>query len=93
MNPFKNYDRFTSPKYGEDLKSGLVRIKEAGLGMVQISNGICNQEAQPFEIQTNGCHFVKKHLKSGQKCPDFDWSGFQMVGSLGLHIAIAIAKF
>ena len=28
------------------------------------------------------------HLKSGQKCPDFEWSGFCMVGT----IAIAIAK-
>ena len=27
-------------------------------------------------------------LKSGQKCPDFDWSSYQMVGT----IAIAIAK-
>ena len=33
-------------------------------------------------------HFVKNHLKSGQKCPHFEWSGFQMVGT----IAIAIAK-
>ena len=56
--------------------------------MVQISNGIWNQEAQPFEIGTNGSHFVKNHLKSGQKHPDFEWSGFQMVGT----IAIAIAK-
>ena len=33
-------------------------------------------------------HFVKKHLKSRQKHPDFELSGFQMVGI----IAIAIAK-
>ena len=39
-----------------------------------------------FEIQTNGRHLVKNHLKSGQKCPDFEWSGFHMVGT------IAIAK-
>ena len=38
------------------------------------------------EIRTNGCHFVKNHLKSGHTHPDFEWSGFQMVG------AIAIAK-
>ena len=32
----------------------------------------------PFEIQTNGRHFVKNHLKyfeSGQKRPDFEWLG------------------
>ena len=31
---------------------------------------------------------AENHLESGQKCPDFEWSGFQMVGT----IAIAIAK-
>ena len=41
--------------------------------MVWISNGIWNPEAQPFEIRTNGRHFVKNHLKSGQKRPDFEW--------------------
>ena len=56
--------------------------------MVWIWNGIWNPEAQPFEIWTNGCHFVKNHLKSRQKCPDFEWSGFWMVGT----IAAAIAK-
>ena len=39
-----------------------------------------------MEIQTNGHLFVKSHLKSGQKRPDFEWSGFQMVET------IAIAK-
>ena len=39
------------------------------------------------EIRTIGCHFVKNHLKSGQKCPDSECSSFRMVG-----IAIAIAK-
>ena len=38
------------------------------------------------EIWTNGSHFVESYLKSGQKCPDFEWSGFIMVGT------IAIAK-
>ena len=28
----------------------------------------------------SGCHFVKKHLKSGEKCPNFEWLCFQMVG-------------
>ena len=46
------------------------------------------KSAQPFEIQTNDQHFVKNHLKSRQICPDFKWSGFQMVGT----IAIAISK-
>ena len=41
-----------------------------------IKNGIKNQEAEPFEIRTNGLHFVNNHLKSGQKHPDFQWSGF-----------------
>ena len=41
--------------------------------MVQVLNGVWNQEAQPFEIRTNGRHFVKNHLKSGQKRSDFEW--------------------
>ena len=47
-----------------------------------------NPEAQSFEIQTNVRHFVQNHTKSGQKSPDFEWSGFLMVGTK----AIAIAK-
>ena len=54
--------------------------------MVQILNGIRNPEGQPFEIQTNGSHFVKK-IKT-EKAPVFDWSRFQIVGT----IAIAVAK-
>ena len=50
--------------------------------MVWISNGILNPKAQLFKIQTNGCHYAKNHLKSGQKCLDFEWSGFQMVGTI-----------
>ena len=38
-------------------------------------------EAQPFEIRTNDCHFVKYHLKSRQKHMDFEWFGFRMVGT------------
>ena len=49
--------------------------KEVGLQMAQILNGIWDPEAQLFEIQTNGCHFVKKHLKSGQKRQYFKWLG------------------
>ena len=49
--------------------------------MVRILDGIWNLEAQPFEIQMNGHHFVKNHLKSGQKCQDFGWFGLQMVGT------------
>ena len=33
---------------------------------------------------TNGCHFVKNHLKSGPKCLDFEWSGFQMVWTIAI---------
>ena len=29
-------------------------------------------EVQPFENLTNGPHFVKKNLKPGQKCTDFE---------------------
>ena len=46
-----------------------------------------NREAQPFEIHTNGCHFVKNHLKFGQKRPDCDWSGFLIVATIAITIA------
>ena len=52
--------------------------------MDRISDGIWNLDAQPFGIQTNGCHFVKYHLKSGQKCPDFKWSSIQMVRTIAI---------
>ena len=51
-------------------------------------DGIWNLKAQPFEIQRNCCHFVKSYLKSEQKCLNFKWSSFCMVG----NIAIAISK-
>ena len=55
--------------------------------MVLIWNGISNQESQPFEIWTNGSHFVKHHLNEiWTKTTNFEWSSFQMVGT------IAIAK-
>ena len=41
-----------------------------------------------FEIWTNGIHFVKNHLKSGQKHLNFEWSGFQMVETIATSIAI-----
>ena len=50
--------------------------KKVGLRVVQILNGICNPEAQPFQFQTNGCHFVKSHFKSRHKCQDFELSCF-----------------
>ena len=56
-----------------------------------VANGLdfeWDLEAQPFKIKTNDHHFVQNHLKSGQKCPDFERSGFRMVET----IAIAIAK-
>ena len=56
--------------YSWILKSGLVCIlngrKEAELQMVWLLNGIWSTKAQPYEIQTNGRHFVKNYLKSGQ---------------------------
>ena len=49
--------------YIGDLKSNLVWIsngpKEVGLEMIWILNGIWNPVAQPYEIRTNGGHFVK----------------------------------
>ena len=33
--------------------------------------------AHTYEIGTNGCHFGKNHLKSRQKCLDFEWLGLQ----------------
>ena len=30
-------------------------------------------------------------LKSGQKCPDFEWSGFQMVGTIAMALAMTIS--
>ena len=65
-------------EYRGDLKSGLVWIlngpKEAGLQIILISNGIWN--------------FVKNHPKSGWKCLALEWSGFQMVGTIVIVIAI-----
>ena len=52
--------------------------------MILILNGILNLEACPFEIQTN---FVKEHLKSRQKHLDFEWSSFQMVGTIAVAIS------
>ena len=90
--PKKRPDFEWHSKYSGDLKSGLVGIlngqREVGLQMVWILNRIWNPEARPFRIWTSGRHFVKNHLKSGQKCLHFEWSGFQMVGT----IAVAIAK-
>ena len=79
------------PHYSWNLKSDLVWIsnspKEVELQLVWISNGIWNSEAQPFEVRTNGRHFFQNQLKSGQKRPDFEWSGFQMFGTMTIAIA------
>ena len=76
--------------YSGDLKSGLGWIpngqKKVDLQIVRISDGIWNPESQPVEFQTNGRHYIKNHLKSGQKCPDFDLSGFQMVGTIAIAL-------
>ena len=45
--------------------------------MVRILNGIWNLESQPFEIRTNGCHFVRNHLKSRQKVWILNYSVFE----------------
>ena len=78
---------FRSLPFSEDMQSGLVWIsngwKAIVLQMVQILNGIWNQETQPFEIRTNSRHFVKKKHKIRTKM-----SRFWMVGTK----AIAIAK-
>ena len=78
--------------YSGDLKSGQVLIsngrKEVGLQMVQISNGIWNPKAQPFEIWTYGHHFVKT-IEILTKLFGFERSGFQMVGTTAMAIAKA----
>ena len=43
-----------------------------------------------FEIWTKGHHFVKNHLKFGQKCEDFEWSGFQKVGTIKVNVNVYI---
>ena len=84
FNPFFGSTYFARTKsvkivYSGDPKSDLVWIlngaKEVGLQMVWILNGIWNPETQPFEIWTNGKHFVKNHLKSRPKRPVFEWVG------------------
>ena len=73
----KRTSQITDPS--GDLKSRLVWIlngqREFALQMVKNLNWIWNSEAQPSEIWTNGHHFVKNHLKSGQKGLDFEWLG------------------
>ena len=44
------------------------------------------------EIWTNGRHLFKNHLKSGQKSPDLELSGFQMVGTVAIAEAKALPK-
>ena len=46
------------------------------LEMVWILKWIWNLEARPYEICKNGLHFVKNHLKFGQKHLDFECSCF-----------------
>ena len=66
--------------YSGDLKSGQVQIlngqKEIGLQTVWILNRIWNPEAWPFEIHIKTTIFVKNHLKSRLKCPEFESVGF-----------------
>ena len=37
-----------------------------------------------FEIRTNSRHFLQNILKSEQKCPYLELSGFQMVGTFAI---------
>ena len=54
----------------------------------EIQTWIWNLEAWPFEIWTNGLHFVRNRLKSGQKHPDFEWSGFQIVSTEAIIVIV-----
>ena len=63
--PIKNYQH-TVGIWNPDMSIFQMVKKEVGLQMVWILNSTWNLEAWPFEIWTNGCHFVKNHLKSGQ---------------------------
>ena len=66
-------------KYSGDLKSRPVRIlnslKEVGLQMVSISNGIWNPESQPFEIRTKMSEFQMVEAIDIAKAGPFEnWS-------------------
>ena len=65
-------------QYSGDLKSRLVRILD-GCKWSGFWSGIWNPEAQPFEIGTNGRHFVKTTIWNLDK-----WFGFQMVWSIAI---------
>ena len=65
--------------------SGFWMVKQIGLQMVQIKKGIWNLEVWAIKIKQMEA-IQKNHLKSRQKCPDFEWSGFWKVET------IAIAK-
>ena len=92
---FKTLQAYCIPFYSGFLKLGLTQIlkgqKKVGLQLVRILIGIRNPKAKPLEIWTNGCHFVENHLKSRQKCTNFECSGF---GKVHFQIVrtIAIAK-
>ena len=63
MDAHNREDKFA--RGGPDIK---------GLKRVCLENGLdfeWDLEAQPFEIQTNGCSFVKNRLKFGLKFPYF----------------------
>ena len=89
-SPFLMFYNFT--QYSGDLKSNLVYIsngpKQVGLQMVWISNGIWNPEAQPFEIWTNGRHFVKKPFEMRTET-----SGFWMVWFLNGWVLCILTSF
>ena len=67
-----------------------------GLGLAYLGGGVVGLVRLDLEVGVwfwmrygdQWAHFVKNHWKSGQKCQDFKWFSFQMVGT----IAIAIAR-
>ena len=75
---------FSYIQWGSEIRPSLdfVWSKRSWLLMVRISNGIWNPEAQPFEIWTNGSHFVKPFEIQTKM------SEFRMIGT----VVIAMAK-
>ena len=63
-----------------------------GFQMVQIMNGM----KSVLDYMKSGQMTIilsKKQLKSGQKCLDFGWSGFQMVGTIAIAKALKTGPF
>ena len=52
--------------------------------MVQILNGIWMKSGSLTIWNPDTQPIVKNHFKSKQKYPDFEWSGFQIVGTIAI---------